>query len=35
MMGRNASDVSEFLKNPLNEQILIDIQTQVEKFWNQ
>ena len=35
MMGRNASDVAEFLKNPLNEQILIDIQTQVEKFWNQ
>lgn len=35
MMGRNASDVTEFLKNPLNEQILIDIQTQVEKFWNQ
>lgn len=34
MMGRNASDVAEFLKNPLNEQILIDIQTQIEKFWN-
>lgn len=35
MMGRNSADVGEFLKNPLNEQILIDIQTQIEKHWNQ
>jgi len=35
MMGRNPSDAGEFLKNPLNEQILIDVQSQVEKHWNQ
>lgn len=35
MMGRNASDAVEFLKNPLNEQILIQIQNDVEKYWNQ
>jgi len=35
MIGRNSNDAVEFFKNPLNEQILIDVQTQVEKFWNQ
>ena len=34
MMGRNSSDAVEFLKNPLNEQILTDVQNQVEKYWN-
>jgi len=35
MMGRNAADVVEFLKNPLNEQILKDLTLAVEKYWNQ
>ena len=34
MMGRNSTDAVEFLKNPLNEQVLTDIQNQVEKYWN-
>lgn len=34
MLGRTPSDVVEYLKNPLNEQILVDIQSQVEKNWN-
>lgn len=34
MMGKNSSDVVEYLKNPLNEQLLVDIQSQVEKYWN-
>ena len=34
MMGRNSSDAVEFLKNPLNEQVLLQIQTDVEKYWN-
>jgi hypothetical protein len=35
MMGRNMSDVVEYLKNPLNEEILIDLTKKVEKYWNQ
>jgi len=35
MMGRNISDVIEYLKNPLNEEILIDLTKKVEKYWNQ
>jgi len=35
MMGRNSLDAVEFLKNPLNEQVLIQIQNDVEKYWNQ
>jgi hypothetical protein len=35
MLGRNVSDVVEFLKNPLNEDILADLMAQVEKYWNQ
>ena len=35
MMGRNASDVAEYLRNPLNEEILIDLTKKVEKYWNQ
>jgi hypothetical protein len=34
MMGRTPSDVTEFLKNPLNEEVLIDLQKSVEKYWN-
>lgn len=34
MMGRTPSDVAEFLKNPLNEEVLIDLQKAVEKYWN-
>jgi len=34
MLGKTPSDVAEYLKNPLNEQILVDIQTKVEKTWN-
>lgn len=34
MMGRNPSDCVEFLKNPLNDEILIDLSKQVEKYWN-
>lgn len=35
LMGRTASDVAEYLKNPLNEEILIDLTKKVEKYWNQ
>jgi len=35
MLGRNVSDVVEFLKNPLNEDLLADLMEQVEKYWNQ
>lgn len=34
MLGKTPSDITEYLKNPLNEQILVDIQTRVEKTWN-
>jgi hypothetical protein len=35
MMGRNASDCVEFLKNQLNDTTLMDITKKVENFWNQ
>ena len=35
MMGRNVADCLEFLKNPLNEAILVDLTKKVEKYWNQ
>ena len=35
MMGRNPSDCVEFLRNPLNENVLISLTKAVEKFWNQ
>lgn len=35
MLGRTPSDVAEYLKNPLNEEILVDLQKAVEKYWNQ
>ena len=34
LLGKTPSDVAEYLKNPLNEQILVDIQTKIEKTWN-
>jgi hypothetical protein len=33
-LGRNVSDVVEYLKNPLNDTILMDIAKTVEKLWN-
>lgn len=33
MLGKTPTDVVEYLKNPLNEQILVDIQAKVEKTW--
>lgn len=35
MLGRTPTDVVEYLKNPLNEQILVDVQSTIEKYWNQ
>jgi len=35
MLGRTATDVAEYLKNPLNEEILMDLTKKVEKYWNQ
>jgi len=34
LLGRNVSDVVEHLKNPLNEDILKDLNAACEKFWN-
>jgi hypothetical protein len=34
MLGRNVSDVIEHLKNPLNEDILKDLNAACEKYWN-
>jgi hypothetical protein len=34
LLGRNVSDVIEYLKNPLNEDILKDLNTACEKYWN-
>jgi hypothetical protein len=35
MLGRTTVDVMEYLKNPLNEEILIKLTKKVEKYWNQ
>jgi hypothetical protein len=35
MLGRTPSDIVEYLKNPLNESILIALQKKVENYWNQ
>jgi len=35
LLGRTLTDVVEYLRNPLNEEILIDLNKKVEKFWNQ
>jgi len=34
LLGRNVSDVVEHLRNPLNEDILKDLNSAVEKYWN-
>ena len=34
MLGRNVSDVIEYLKNPLNEDVLTDLNKACEKYWN-
>jgi hypothetical protein len=34
LLGRNVSDVIEFLKNPMNEDILKDMNQKIEKLWN-
>jgi hypothetical protein len=34
MLGKNPSDVIEFLKNPLNEEVLKDLVKKTEKYWN-
>jgi hypothetical protein len=35
MLGRTSSDVAEYLRNALNEEILIRLTKKVEKYWNQ
>lgn len=35
MLGRTPSDVAEYLKNPLNEEILMNLTKKCEKYWNQ
>ena len=35
MLGRTPADVAEYLKNPLNEEILVNLTKKVEKYWNQ
>ena len=35
MLGRNASEVVEYLKNPLNETILVEMLNSVETYWNE
>lgn len=34
MLGRNQAEIVEFLKNPLQEEILVDITKRIEKYWN-
>lgn len=34
LMGKNPSDCVEFLRNPLNDEILIDLSDRIEKYWN-
>jgi hypothetical protein len=34
LLGRNVADVVEYLKNPLNEDILRDLNEACEKYWN-
>lgn len=34
MLGKNPSDVVEYLKNPINEDVLVAIQEPVEREWN-
>jgi len=34
LMGRNVADCIEYLKNPLNDAILLDLTKKIEKYWN-
>lgn len=34
MLGRNVSDVVVYLKNPLNEDVLVTLMEEIESFWN-
>jgi hypothetical protein len=34
ILGRNVSDVVEYLKNPMNEDIYKALNEEVEKLWN-
>ena len=34
MLGKNAADILEYLKNPMNEEILVAIQEPIEIEWN-
>ena len=34
MLGRNVSDVVLYLKNPLNEDMLVKLLEEIEGFWN-
>jgi len=34
MLGKNPTDIVEYLKNPLNEDVLVGIQEPVESYWN-
>ena len=35
LLGRTQPDVVEYLKNPLNEEILVNLTKKVEQYWNQ
>lgn len=35
MLGRNPSEVYEYLSNPMNEDVLVKLQDQVEKIWGE
>jgi len=35
LLGRNQLDAVEYLSNPLNEEVLVDLLKKVEKYWNQ
>ena len=35
LLGRTTADVIEYLKNPLHEDILVDLTKKIEKYWNQ
>jgi hypothetical protein len=35
LLGRNQADAVEYLSNPLNEEVLVDLLKKVEKYWNQ
>lgn len=34
MLGKNPSEIAEYLKNPLHEEILVALTKGVEKYWN-